>query len=743
MSAKLQIGEKYQIRVIRQLRIGLLVELADGRRGIVREREIAWSQEESLTWRERYQPGEEHQAVLLKDDGDALELSLRLAIRDPWINAAESHRPGAWVQGIVTGLDESGTFVELEPGVMARLHQNQLPDWNRQELQDLFWPDDTVRAEVIGVDIPAREITLSMKNLLARRWPTDRTDTFRAQPLPKQSKEEDEQVETRLPLEILASQGMRSILIIEDDPRQNQAITDQLRRAGHRVQGVLDAEQGLSLLAREAFDIVLSDAGLPGMDGVEVLRRVRQDYPQTCAFLMTDWSKADRRNGEIAALEEQGIRLLLKPLTPLDLFRIFETDNAPVFYSAERTLATAQPLPAFVDQQISVQQRLHQVLDEFRSLTQATQAVLFVRYPDQGQIEVADSCGRGHFNQSAVIHLLHSPVRDAIEDRLLVRVRDSQQVAKYVRYLLPLLSFRSCLGAPISGNLASQYALFLFFAQTNGFDEGAEQMAQAGALALGALLEQQIILERMAEMQRTLLVGHLTSALVHEANHQLSPIVFALEELQDQCGRVERSIGGPVADALQEMQETRTALDSLSMGLQNLMRTTKMFGRITVQDEVRMVRIDKVLGRCMELLKDMADRAHVVLEYEPPTQILVTKAKETLVQQILLNLLLNAVQQIALTRPATGGRVHAFIRKQTTGQRVAIQIGIEDDGPGIHRSQWQRIFDLGMTTRKSEGSGLGLYLVERLCEEIHGHVSVEESAILWGTRFVVEIPVNL
>ncbi|RLT34731.1 MAG: hybrid sensor histidine kinase/response regulator [Chloroflexi bacterium] len=585
-------------------------------------------------------------------------------------------------------------------------------------------------------------MTISLKNLLAQRWPAA-ADALRIQLLPKRGREEDEQATARLPLEILASQGMRSILIIEDDPQQNLALTHQLRRAGHRVEGVLDAEGGLSLLAREAFDILLCDAGLPGMDGIEAIGRVCRDYPQVRAFLMTDWITADRRRSDIAELEGQGVRLLLKPLTIDDLLLIFESDNASVFYSSERALATAQPLPTFADQQMSVQQRLHQVLEEFHSLTQATQTVLFVLHPDQRQIEAVDICGRGHLNQSAAMHLLHSPVRDAIEDRLLVRVRDSQQVERYVFHLLPFLSFRSCLGAPVPGNSASQYALFLFFAHANGFDEKAERMAQAGALALGALLEEQALLERMTEMQRTLLVGHLTRALVHETNHQLSPIVFALEDLQSQCGRMEQAIEGPVAAARQQMQETRTTLGSLSLSLQNLMRTTKMFGRITVQDEVGMVRIDRVLGRCMELLKDMADRAHVVLEYEPPAQILVTKVKETLIQQILLNLLLNAVQQIALTRPATGGRVRVFICKQTTAQGLSIRIAIEDDGPGIHHSQWRRIFDLGMTTRKSEGSGLGLYLAERLCEEIHGRVYVDDSAILWGTRFVVEIPVNL
>jgi len=740
VKTKLAVGETCTVRIGRILPMGLLVELTDGRRGIVREREIAWSQEERNNWRKRYQPGDEHHVVLLKDDTGGLELSLRLAVRDPWAQVPKRYPLGTWVQGCVSGLDEYGVFVELEPGVTAWLHQNQLPDWNRQELKDLFWLGDTVRAEVIKVNGAEREIGLSMKRLLAQRWQIGSTRAFRSDPLPGPDGMGDEQDGARLPLEILATQGSRSLLVIEDDPRQNQAVVTQLQRAGHRARGALSAEEALSLLTQEAFDIILSDVGLPQMDGVELLQRVVQENSQIRAFLMTDWVTADQRNSEIVALEERGVHLLLKPLSTEELMRVCDGNNPPISRSVESGLATTQPLSPFPGQHVSVREQINRLLDELRSLTRATQTVLFVMHPEQRQICVETRSGKGSLNQQAIVHLLYSPVREAIEDRLLVRVEDSQQVEGYVRYLLQLLSFRSCLGVPVVGSLASRYALFLFAGHPNGFEQNAEKMAQVGALALGALLEEEAVLERMADMQRTLLVGHLTRALVHEANHQLSPIVFALEELTSQCGRVERAIGESAEGARQEMQETRSALSSLTESLHNLVRTTKMFGRITVQDEVRIVRVDRVLGRCMELLKDMADRGHVVLEYEEPAQIMVTKIKETLFQQILLNLLLNAVQQIALTRPATGGRVRVFIRKQMTAQGVAIRIAVEDDGPGIHRSQWRRIFDLGMTTRKAEGSGLGLYLVDRLCEEIDGRVYVEESAILSGTRFVVEIP---
>ncbi|GIV80604.1 MAG: hypothetical protein KatS3mg050_4998 [Litorilinea sp.] len=247
----------------------------------------------------------------------------------------------------------------------------------------------------------------------------------------------------------------------------------------------------------------------------------------------------------------------------------------------------------------------------------------------------------------------------------------------------------------------------------------------------------------MATEQRTLLVGQLTRALVHEVNHQLTPILFALEELRSQCRRVEQELERSVEEARREMVETQEALGKLSVNLHNLSRTTRLFGRISVQDSEGVVRIDHMVARSLEVVQDMADRAHVTLELILPDQILLLQAKESLLQQILLNLLINAVQQIALLRPQEGGRVRVMLAKEPAPEGgTLIHITVEDDGPGIHWRQWNEIFELGMTTR-ADGSGLGLYLAQRLCEEMHGRVYVDESAMLWGTRFVVEIPVRL
>jgi len=63
----------------------------------------------------------------------------------------------------------------------------------------------------------------------------------------------------------------------------------------------------------------------------------------------------------------------------------------------------------------------------------------------------------------------------------------------------------------------------------------------------------------------------------------------------------------------------------------------------------------------------------------------------------------------------------------------------KDNGLGIHRQLWERIYDLGFSTKEG-GTGLGLYIAKGLVESLGGHIKVEESYILVGSTFLVELP---
>jgi signal transduction histidine kinase/CheY-like chemotaxis protein len=102
------------------------------------------------------------------------------------------------------------------------------------------------------------------------------------------------------------------VLVIEDEESVRRFLDTGLTQLGHRPHLQEDAEQGLAAFAREPFDVVLTDLGLPGASGEEVARTVSRTAPGTPVVLLTGWS--DQLKEESQVLE--GVtRILGKPIT--------------------------------------------------------------------------------------------------------------------------------------------------------------------------------------------------------------------------------------------------------------------------------------------------------------------------------------------------------------------------------------------------------------------------------------------
>ena len=77
------------------------------------------------------------------------------------------------------------------------------------------------------------------------------------------------------------------ILLVEDDPGIREGLTDALEGEGYRVIQAIDGPLALQLGQTEDPDLILLDVMLPGLDGFEVLRRLRADDVETPVILLT------------------------------------------------------------------------------------------------------------------------------------------------------------------------------------------------------------------------------------------------------------------------------------------------------------------------------------------------------------------------------------------------------------------------------------------------------------------------
>ncbi len=93
----------------------------------------------------------------------------------------------------------------------------------------------------------------------------------------------------------------RRVLVVEDDPAIRRGLVAALTFAGYDVLEAADGPRGLALAETAEVDLVLLDVVLPGTDGLEILRRVRESRPTRPVILLTARAAEDDRVGGLAA----------------------------------------------------------------------------------------------------------------------------------------------------------------------------------------------------------------------------------------------------------------------------------------------------------------------------------------------------------------------------------------------------------------------------------------------------------
>ena len=77
------------------------------------------------------------------------------------------------------------------------------------------------------------------------------------------------------------------LLLVEDNPQLNKALTTLLKRNSYLVDSAFDGEEALTCLKEYQYDVIILDIMLPKIDGLEVLRRTRKNNIQTPIILLT------------------------------------------------------------------------------------------------------------------------------------------------------------------------------------------------------------------------------------------------------------------------------------------------------------------------------------------------------------------------------------------------------------------------------------------------------------------------
>ena len=109
----------------------------------------------------------------------------------------------------------------------------------------------------------------------------------------------------------------RSVLVVDDEPTIAEVVSRYLERAGYRTQVASDGAQALELVADQRPDLVVLDLMLPGIDGLEVMRRLRQPESDRIAFILL--TAKGEESDRVIGLRLGADDYVVKPFSPVEL----------------------------------------------------------------------------------------------------------------------------------------------------------------------------------------------------------------------------------------------------------------------------------------------------------------------------------------------------------------------------------------------------------------------------------------
>ena len=129
----------------------------------------------------------------------------------------------------------------------------------------------------------------------------------------------------------------KPILVVDDEKNIRLTLKESLETIGMSVNTAVNGEEALTMLETGGYGIVLLDLKMPGIDGMEVLRRIRMDNPTTRVIIITAHGTIE---AAVEAMKLGAVDFIQKPFTPNEIRELVTTvlSREDIVESEEQTL---------------------------------------------------------------------------------------------------------------------------------------------------------------------------------------------------------------------------------------------------------------------------------------------------------------------------------------------------------------------------------------------------------------------
>lgn len=220
-------------------------------------------------------------------------------------------------------------------------------------------------------------------------------------------------------------------------------------------------------------------------------------------------------------------------------------------------------------------------------------------------------------------------------------------------------------------------------------------------------------------------LGQMSAAIAHEFNQPLAAIVSNADNAETLIRR------GHADKAVDNLERVRGLVDRLG----TISRALKTFAR-KPRSQLRAVSMNAAVDAALMVLQPRQREAGIAVGVEMRNEHVMVLAGAVRLEQVIVNLVANAIDAVLERHPGGGGDVRVSVScDETCGE-----ISVRDNGPGISVSPKEAVFDPFVTTKEGgDGLGLGLSITYNIVKDFNATIGLD-STLGGGTTFRVRVP---
>jgi DNA-binding NtrC family response regulator len=178
-----------------------------------------------------------------------------------------------------------------------------------------------------------------------------------------------------------------SILIVDDEDSVRDSLYDWFIEDGYRVECAENAKKALSMLESDSFDIILADIKMPGMDGLEMLRRIKLLRTDSIVIVMTAFATVDTA---VQALKDGAFDYVTKPFDPDDLSHLIRNASKQISLVEENENLKKKVVSLEnIEDLVGASEAMKKVLKDIESVAQSNSSVVITGESGTGKELVA------------------------------------------------------------------------------------------------------------------------------------------------------------------------------------------------------------------------------------------------------------------------------------------------------------------------------------------------------------------